>query len=69
MPGPLSSTLASRASPEPCSVDSGVDYTHIFGCYLGLDRFEIQSVTSKLGRGGRRYAPYALTEQGVAMLR
>jgi hypothetical protein len=27
-----------------------------------------QSVTSKLGSGGRRYAPYALTEQGVAML-
>lgn len=27
-----------------------------------------QSVTSKIGRGGRRYAPYAFTEQGVAML-
>src|SRR5215469_9701158 len=27
-----------------------------------------QSVTSKRGRGGRRYAPYAFTEQGVAML-
>jgi hypothetical protein len=27
-----------------------------------------QSVTSKLGRGGRRYTPYAFTEQGVAML-
>jgi len=27
-----------------------------------------QSVISKPGRGGRRYAPYALTEQGVAML-
>jgi hypothetical protein len=27
-----------------------------------------QIVTSKLGRGGRRYAPYAFTEQGVAML-
>ena len=28
-----------------------------------------QSVTSKNpGRGGRRYAPYAFTEQGVAML-
>src|SRR5215469_2794433 len=26
------------------------------------------SVTSKPGRGGRRYAPYAFTEQGVAML-
>jgi len=27
-----------------------------------------QSVTSRGGRGGRRYAPYAFTEQGVAML-
>lgn len=27
-----------------------------------------QSVTSKEGRGGRRYLPYAFTEQGVAML-
>jgi hypothetical protein len=27
-----------------------------------------QSVTSKSDRGGRRYAPYAFTEQGVAML-
>jgi hypothetical protein len=27
-----------------------------------------QIVTSKPGRGGRRYAPYAFTEQGVAML-
>jgi len=27
-----------------------------------------QSVTSTTGRGGRRYAPYAFTEQGVAML-
>ena len=27
-----------------------------------------QSVISKFGSGGRRYAPYAFTEQGVAML-
>ena len=27
-----------------------------------------QSVTSKESRGGRRYAPYVFTEQGVAML-
>jgi len=27
-----------------------------------------QIVTSKTGRGGRRYPPYAFTEQGVAML-
>jgi len=27
-----------------------------------------QTVTSKTGRGGRRYLPYVFTEQGVAML-
>ena len=27
-----------------------------------------QSATSKRGRGGRRYAPFVFTEQGVAML-
>ena len=27
-----------------------------------------QTVTSKAQRGGRRYLPYAFTEQGVAML-
>ena len=27
-----------------------------------------QAVISNAGRGGRRYAPYAFTEQGVAML-
>jgi len=27
-----------------------------------------QIATSKIGRGGRRYAPYVFTEQGVAML-
>jgi hypothetical protein len=31
------------------------------------DRLRSQSVISK-GRGGRRYPPYAFTEQGVAML-
>jgi ORF6N domain len=32
------------------------------------DRLRSQIVTSKVGRGGRRYRPYAFTEQGVAML-
>jgi len=27
-----------------------------------------QFVTSNVGRGGRRYLPYAFTEQGVTML-
>lgn len=29
---------------------------------------DIQFVTSNEGRGGRRYLPYAFTEQGIAML-
>jgi phage regulator Rha-like protein len=33
-----------------------------------LQSLRFQTGTSKLGRGGRRYAPYAFTEQGVAML-
>lgn len=32
------------------------------------DALRSQSVISNAGRGGRRYAPYAFTEQGVAML-
>jgi len=39
---------------------------------LAVEEFELlksQSVISKpVGRGGRRYIPYAFTEQGVAML-
>jgi ORF6N domain len=31
-------------------------------------RLRSQIVTSNTGRGGRRYLPYAFTEQGVAML-
>jgi phage regulator Rha-like protein len=33
-----------------------------------LQSLRFQTGTSKTGRGGRRYAPYAFTEQGVAML-
>lgn len=32
------------------------------------DGLRSQIVTSNVGRGGRRYLPYAFTEQGVAML-
>jgi len=33
-----------------------------------LIRLRCQNGTSKMGRGGPRYLPYAFTEQGVAML-
>jgi hypothetical protein len=35
---------------------------------LGNPGLRFQNETSKTRRGGRRYLPYALTEQGVAML-
>jgi hypothetical protein len=39
-------------------------------CQFGTSNMRSQIVTSKTseGRGGRRYLPYAFTEQGVAML-
>jgi hypothetical protein len=36
--------------------------------YQEIAALRSQIVTSKTGRGGRRYSPYAFTEQGVAML-
>lgn len=33
-----------------------------------VESLRCQSGTSSMGRGGRRYLPYAFTEQGVAML-
>lgn len=33
-----------------------------------LENLRSQMVTSNVGRGGRRYLPYAFTEHGVAML-
>jgi hypothetical protein len=35
---------------------------------LGVPALRFQNETSKAKRGGRRYLPYAFTEQGVAML-
>ena len=35
---------------------------------LGIPGLRLQIETSKAKRGGRRYLPYAFTEQGVAML-
>jgi hypothetical protein len=33
-----------------------------------VESLRLQSATSNEGRGGRRYRPYAFTEQGIAML-
>lgn len=33
-----------------------------------MQNLRFQIGTSKIGRGGRRYTPYAFTEQGIAML-
>jgi hypothetical protein len=35
---------------------------------MSLENLRSQIVTSNVGRGGRRYTPYAFTEHGVAML-
>ncbi len=40
---------------------------------IQLDQAEVEALRSQIatsneGRGGRRYAPYVFTEQGVAML-
>ncbi len=46
-------------------------FPHDFMFQLSEEEYALlrsQFVTSKRGRGGRRYAPYAFTEQGVAML-
>ena len=46
-------------------------FPHDFMFQLSAQEFKSlrsQTVTSKRGRGGRRHAPYAFTEQGVAML-
>ena len=37
-------------------------------CQIGTSSLRSQSVISKREHGGRRYSPYAFTEQGVAML-
>lgn len=48
-----------------------IRFPDIFRFQLSLDEYDSlksQIVTSNTSRGGRRYLPYAFTEQGVAML-
>jgi hypothetical protein len=37
-------------------------------CQIGTSKMRSQTVTPKIGRGGRRTLPYVFTEQGVSML-
>jgi hypothetical protein len=37
-------------------------------CQIGISNMKSQIAISNRGRGGRRFQPYAFTEQGVAML-
>ncbi len=37
-------------------------------CQFGISNLRSQNGISKKGRGGRRYLPYAFTQEGVAML-
>ena len=41
---------------------------HVETVDKGDNSLRLQNETSKKGRGGNRYLPYAFTEQGVAML-
>ena len=41
---------------------------HIETIDKGDNSLRLQNETSKKGKGGNRYLPYAFTEQGVAML-
>jgi len=47
--------------------EAGAPRRHLGTSRSGADALRSQTVTSKT-RGGRRYPPYAFTEQGVAML-
>jgi len=49
--------------------DEWEDLRFQIGTSNGMQKsLRYQIGTSKTGRGGRRYLPYAFTEQGVAML-
>lgn len=54
-----------RGETEALRLQIGTSNTLTF---RGFPRLRFQTETSKLRRGGRRYLPYAFTEQGVAML-
>lgn len=59
----LRSQIAISKRAEDVSLRSQIVISNVEG-----DSSRSQIVTSKTGRGGRRYAPYVFTEQGVAML-
>jgi hypothetical protein len=58
--------------PEDFMFQLTAEESDALRCQTGIlelhDYLRAQIVTSKTGRGGRRYQPYVFTEQGVAML-
>jgi hypothetical protein len=56
------------ASPLPSNYSIPYSLGKAFNLETAVDRSPLEFVTSSSGYGGRRYAPYAFTEQGVAML-
>jgi len=54
--------------PEDFMIQTAPMEFEILRSRLGASNLRSQFVTSNIGRGGRRYLPYAFTEQGVAML-
>jgi ORF6N domain len=63
--------------PDDFMFQLGGDEWERLRCQIGISKkgtgvshsaLRFQSCTSKSSRGGRRYLPYAFTEQGVAML-
>ncbi len=58
--------------PEDFMFQLTVEESDALRCQTGIlelhDYLRSQIMTSKTGRGGRRYQPYVFTEQGVAML-
>ena len=54
--------------PEDFMFQLTADEAEKLSFHPGTSSLRSQIVTSKKGRGGRRYLPFAFTEQGVAML-
>jgi hypothetical protein len=54
--------------PEDFMVQLSAEELEALRCQIGTSNTSAPALRSGPGRGGRRYLPYAFTEQGVAML-